>query len=169
GNKPGIVVVEVPAKSQWCTIRQRVFAWTPTRFPLHVRIGENVEARSSSSYHRHWQGILGRRPCSKRSEQPEKVSAGLRCVGNSSGDEINSSVTEGSASRSPTATSAQNHQVSRLGFARAPEAGRPNPVGGPPWDLLFLRALVYRRSLACTRLGNVRLGPDPLPSLRRVP
>src|SRR5438034_6493736 len=37
GNKPGIVVVEVPAKPQWCTIRQTVFAWTRTRFPLHVR------------------------------------------------------------------------------------------------------------------------------------
>src|SRR5205809_4386237 len=60
-------------------------------------------------------------------------------------------------------------KVCRRGFARAPEAGWPNPVGGPPWDPLFLRALIYRRSLAGTRLGNVRLGPDPLPSLRRVP
>jgi hypothetical protein len=33
GNKPGIVVCEVPAKPQWCEIRQRVFSWTRTRFP----------------------------------------------------------------------------------------------------------------------------------------
>jgi hypothetical protein len=37
GNKPGIVVCEVPAKAQWCEIRTTVFNWTPTRFPLHIR------------------------------------------------------------------------------------------------------------------------------------
>lgn len=31
GDKPGIVVVEVPAKPQWCTIRETVFSWTRTR------------------------------------------------------------------------------------------------------------------------------------------
>src|SRR5438874_2102310 len=36
GNKPGIVVVEVPAKPQWCEIRQTVFSWTRTRFPFHT-------------------------------------------------------------------------------------------------------------------------------------
>jgi hypothetical protein len=36
-DKAGIVVVEVPAKPQWCEIRQTVFAWTRTRFPLHIR------------------------------------------------------------------------------------------------------------------------------------
>jgi hypothetical protein len=37
GDKPGTVVVEVPAKPQWCEIRQTVFSWTRTRFPLHIR------------------------------------------------------------------------------------------------------------------------------------
>jgi hypothetical protein len=37
GNKPGVVVCEVPAKPQWCEIRQTVFGWTRTRFPLHIR------------------------------------------------------------------------------------------------------------------------------------
>ncbi len=36
GDKPGIVVVEVPAKPQWCEIRKTVFGWTQTRFPFHT-------------------------------------------------------------------------------------------------------------------------------------
>src|SRR6266704_2984718 len=36
GDKPGIVVVEVPAKAQWCEIRNTVFSWTRTRFPFHT-------------------------------------------------------------------------------------------------------------------------------------
>ena len=37
GDKPGIVVCEVPGKQQWCEIRTTVFGWTRTRFPLHIR------------------------------------------------------------------------------------------------------------------------------------
>jgi hypothetical protein len=37
GDKPGIVVVEIPAKPYWCSIRNTVFSWTRTRFPLHIR------------------------------------------------------------------------------------------------------------------------------------
>ena len=36
GDKPGIVVCEVPAKPQWCSIRETVFSWTNTRFPFHT-------------------------------------------------------------------------------------------------------------------------------------
>jgi hypothetical protein len=36
GDKTGIVIVEVPAKPQWCEIRNTVFGWTPTRFPFHT-------------------------------------------------------------------------------------------------------------------------------------
>jgi hypothetical protein len=32
----GIVVVEVPAKPQWCSIRETVFSWTRTKFPFHT-------------------------------------------------------------------------------------------------------------------------------------
>jgi hypothetical protein len=37
GDKPGVVVVEIPAKPQWCEIRTTVFSWTRTRFPLHIQ------------------------------------------------------------------------------------------------------------------------------------
>jgi hypothetical protein len=36
GDKAGIVVFEVPAKQQWCSIRETVFSWTTTRFPFHT-------------------------------------------------------------------------------------------------------------------------------------
>lgn len=36
GNKTGIIVCEVPAMPQWCTIRPTIFGWTDTRFPFHV-------------------------------------------------------------------------------------------------------------------------------------
>jgi hypothetical protein len=36
GDKPGIVVCEIPAKPQWCSIRETVFSWTRTRFPFHT-------------------------------------------------------------------------------------------------------------------------------------
>jgi hypothetical protein len=35
-DKPCIVVVEVPAKPQWCDIPNTVFSWTRTRFPFHT-------------------------------------------------------------------------------------------------------------------------------------
>ena len=35
GDKPAVVVVEIPAKPQWCSIRETVFSWTRTRFPFH--------------------------------------------------------------------------------------------------------------------------------------
>jgi hypothetical protein len=37
GDNPGIVVCEVPAKPQWCSICEMVFGWTRTRFPLHIQ------------------------------------------------------------------------------------------------------------------------------------
>jgi hypothetical protein len=37
GDKPGTVLCEVPVRSQWCEIRQTIFSWTHTRFPLHIR------------------------------------------------------------------------------------------------------------------------------------
>jgi hypothetical protein len=42
GEKPGTVVVEVSAKQQWCEIRQTIFSWTRTRFPLHIRSTRNL-------------------------------------------------------------------------------------------------------------------------------
>jgi hypothetical protein len=36
GDKPGIVIVEVPAKPKWCEIRKTVFSWTRTRFPFYT-------------------------------------------------------------------------------------------------------------------------------------
>jgi hypothetical protein len=39
GEKPGIVVAEIPAKPQWCELRQIVFGWTKAQFPFRVRSG----------------------------------------------------------------------------------------------------------------------------------
>jgi hypothetical protein len=39
GDKPGIVVVEVPAEPLWCEIRKTIFSWTGTQFPFHTRSG----------------------------------------------------------------------------------------------------------------------------------
>ena len=39
GDKPGIVVVEIPVKPQWCEIRNTVFSWTRTKFPFQIAIG----------------------------------------------------------------------------------------------------------------------------------
>jgi hypothetical protein len=36
GDKAGIVVCEIPAKQQWCSIRETVFSWTTTRFLFHT-------------------------------------------------------------------------------------------------------------------------------------
>ena len=36
GYKPGIVIVEVPAKPQWCSIRETIFSWTRTKFPFQT-------------------------------------------------------------------------------------------------------------------------------------
>jgi hypothetical protein len=36
GDKPGIVVCEIPAKPLWCEIRRTVFGWTHTKFPFHT-------------------------------------------------------------------------------------------------------------------------------------
>src|SRR6266487_1187656 len=36
GDKAGIVVCEIPAKQQWCSIRETVFSWTRTKFPFHT-------------------------------------------------------------------------------------------------------------------------------------
>jgi hypothetical protein len=42
GEKPGIVVAEIPAKSQWCELRQIVFGWTQVQFPFRVRSGRKL-------------------------------------------------------------------------------------------------------------------------------
>jgi hypothetical protein len=42
GDKPGIVVCEVPAKPHWCEIRNTVFGWTRTLFPFHTGSAKNL-------------------------------------------------------------------------------------------------------------------------------
>jgi hypothetical protein len=34
GDKPGTVVVEIPAKPQWCELRKIVFGWTEVQCPI---------------------------------------------------------------------------------------------------------------------------------------
>jgi hypothetical protein len=43
GDKPGIVVCEIPAKPQWCEIRTTVFSWTHTRFPFHTSSSKDLK------------------------------------------------------------------------------------------------------------------------------
>jgi hypothetical protein len=91
GDKPGVVVCEISAKPQWCEIRTTVFKWTPTRFPFHTGTAKKLTFGQSPHYSDR-QSVLGCRPCTERSKQPAKVHAGLRCLGDSSGDETRRSV-----------------------------------------------------------------------------
>ena len=43
GDKPGIVVVEIPARPQWCEIRKIVFGWARVQFPFRVRSGRKLK------------------------------------------------------------------------------------------------------------------------------
>jgi hypothetical protein len=43
GDKPGVVVVEIPAKPQRCQLRQIVFGWTQVEFPFRVRSGRKLK------------------------------------------------------------------------------------------------------------------------------
>jgi hypothetical protein len=45
GNKPGVVVCEIPAQPQWCEIRTTVFGWTQVEFPFRVRSGRKLKFR----------------------------------------------------------------------------------------------------------------------------
>ena len=43
GDKLGVVVVEIPAKPQWCELRKIVFGWTQVEFPFRVRSGRKLK------------------------------------------------------------------------------------------------------------------------------
>jgi hypothetical protein len=45
GDKPGFVVVEIPAKpeKEWCELRKIVFSWTSAEFPFRVRSGRKLK------------------------------------------------------------------------------------------------------------------------------
>ena len=47
GDKPGIVVCEIPAKPYWCQMRQAVFSWTHTRFPFHTSSSKKLNVANS--------------------------------------------------------------------------------------------------------------------------
>jgi hypothetical protein len=87
GDNPGIVVCEVPAQPSWCSIRQTVFGWTQTRFPLQVRSTRKLIINQAPVVtivgKAFWD--IGHAP--KRSIEPEKEAAQLRGLGDSSGDE----------------------------------------------------------------------------------
>jgi hypothetical protein len=71
GDKPGIVVCEVPAKQLWCSIRETVFSWTTTRFPFHSS-DRKLKIDRSADHHCNGKGVLGRWPCAQGSVEPEK-------------------------------------------------------------------------------------------------
>jgi hypothetical protein len=43
GDKPGIVIVEVPAEPQWCEIRKTIFSWTATQLPFQIRTAQALK------------------------------------------------------------------------------------------------------------------------------
>ena len=43
GDKPGIVVAEIPAKAEWCDLRKIVFSWTQVEFPFRIRSGRELK------------------------------------------------------------------------------------------------------------------------------
>jgi len=43
GDKPGIVVAEIPAKAEWCDLRKIVFSWTQVEFPFRIRSGRKLK------------------------------------------------------------------------------------------------------------------------------
>src|SRR6266550_154849 len=88
GDKVGIVVCEIPAKQQWCSIRETVFGWTTTRFPFHTSSDRKLKLIEAPIITDNGKGVLGRWPCAQGSVEPEKPSSRLRCMGNSPGDEI---------------------------------------------------------------------------------
>lgn len=47
GEKPGIVVCEVPPQPQWCEIRKIVFSWTRTRFPFRITSAKKLNVIDS--------------------------------------------------------------------------------------------------------------------------
>jgi hypothetical protein len=96
GDKPGVVVCEIPAQPEWCEIRTTVFSWTPTRFPFHTGTAKKLTFGKSPIItvigKAMWE--VGHAP--KEQKQPSQIHAGLRCLGDSSGDEAERSVTNDS-------------------------------------------------------------------------
>jgi hypothetical protein len=43
GDRPGIVVCEIPANLKRCDIRETVFSWTPTRFPFQTSSAKRLK------------------------------------------------------------------------------------------------------------------------------
>jgi len=91
GDKPGVVVCEIPAQPQWCEIRTTVFSWDSHTLSFSHWHCEKAELRSISYHYNYWESDVGRRPCTERSKQPSKVHSGLRRLGNSPGNETNRS------------------------------------------------------------------------------
>ena len=74
GDKPGIIVAEIPAKPQWCELRTTVFSWTHPTFPFRVRSGRKLKITQPPAITVDWQSILRHQPCSSRSGKPENRS-----------------------------------------------------------------------------------------------
>ena len=72
--------------SMQCEIRTKVFGWTRTRFPLHIRSTRELTIKRSANHHSNRQSILGCRARAQRSIESEKVHAGMCGLGGSSGD-----------------------------------------------------------------------------------
>ena len=69
GDKPGVVVVEIPAKPQWCELRKIVFGWSHTRFPFRTSSARKLAIANPPVNYSYWQGILRCWTCAKGPKQ----------------------------------------------------------------------------------------------------
>jgi hypothetical protein len=47
GDKPGIVLVEVPEGLLWCEIRKTAFSWTGMQFPFQIRTAQTLKMNNA--------------------------------------------------------------------------------------------------------------------------
>ena len=91
GDKPGVVVCEYLQNHSGARFAQPFLVGLHTVSFSHWHC-EEADLRSISYHYGDRQSVLGCRPCTERSKQPSKIHAGLRCLGDSSGDETDCSL-----------------------------------------------------------------------------
>jgi hypothetical protein len=71
GDKPGIVVAEIPAQAEWCDLRKIVFGWTEVQFPFRVRSGRKLKIAQPPVITVIGKAFFDYRPRSRRPLKPE--------------------------------------------------------------------------------------------------
>jgi hypothetical protein len=91
GDKP--IICEVPCKPAWCGIRTTCFQLDTDEISPAYSIHEKTHDQRNASHHRDWKSVLGHRSRAQRWIKSKKATAGLRCLGDSPGDETKTFVT----------------------------------------------------------------------------